>query len=609
MPGVMLLIVAMWAWESDTVFAVTLADLAPGREWRVAAVHISGNAKFSEAELRATLLTNERPWYLPWKTRPVFDLVSFTTDLERIHRFYEARGYYETTVTYDLEVDEQTALVTAQLQIQEGRPVTVASVDVQVTADPAEVNVMPPLPDTLPLRSGELFTEEAYQQSEQVCRDFFLQRGYAHVETQRNAEVDLAQDHARVRYRLQPGPRAVFGPTRVEGTKTVDPSLIVRELTYQPGEQFSLQKIAKSRQKILDLELFRAVDIAPDKTTEKTQVVPMRVRVEEKPPRDVKLSLKYSTEDEFGGRAEWRHRNWLGNGRQLSLLIELSSITRTLGATFIQPHFLFPDTRFGLSLRQEQQDEETFLLNATRVRPSLEHRFSPALSAVFGYRLEYARLNDIAPATIRALGGIKREGLLSGPSLGVIWNTTEDPFNPQDGGMVSLFADQIGGIWGGDFNFYKITVEVKKYQSVGWQTVLAGRLKIGLAESFGARTNMPLFERFYAGGEKSVRGYGRRRLGPLSAADDPLGGLSLIEGSLELRRPLWQKLSGALFLDFGQVSLDSFDLPVSDLKYAAGVGVGYTTPIGPLRLDIGFPFDPPHGDQAWQLHFSIGQFF
>ncbi len=134
MPGVVLLVVAIWAWGNDTEFAVTLADLAPGREWRVAAVHISGNARFSEAELRAPLLTKERPWYLPWKMCPVFDPVTFTTDLERLHRFYEARGYYETT--------------------------------------------------------------EAYQQSEQVCRDFFLQRGYAHVETQRNAEVDLAQDHA-----------------------------------------------------------------------------------------------------------------------------------------------------------------------------------------------------------------------------------------------------------------------------------------------------------------------------------------------------------------------------------------------------------------------------
>jgi outer membrane translocation and assembly module TamA len=106
-----------------------------------------------------------------------------------------------------------------------------------------------------------------------------------------------------------------------------------------------------------------------------------------------------------------------------------------------------------------------------------------------------------------------------------------------------------------------------------------------------------------------VRGYGRHRLGPISASDDPVGGRSLIEGSLELRRPLFANIGGALFLDFGQVSLRSFDLPVDDLRFALGFGVSYTTPIGPLRLDLGFPLKPPHGDQPWQVHFSIGQFF
>jgi outer membrane translocation and assembly module TamA len=107
-----------------------------------------------------------------------------------------------------------------------------------------------------------------------------------------------------------------------------------------------------------------------------------------------------------------------------------------------------------------------------------------------------------------------------------------------------------------------------------------------------------------------VRGYGRRRLGPLSPEkEDPVGGRSLFEGSIELRRRIWRDLGGAIFLDFGQVSLDAFDPPITDVKFAAGPGLTYETPIGPLRLDVGFPFDPPPGDASWQLHFSIGQFF
>lgn len=601
----------IWVWTSMSAFGLTIEDLNPAQHWRVKDITISGNEVFSDQELQAVMLTKERSWYLPWKERPRFDPVTFTTDLERLQRFYAARGYFQSQVTYDLQVEEQDALVTVQIQLEEQQPVTVAKVDVETpgyTPDRAGP-ALPPLPEQLPLQSGDIFTEAAYQEGEHVVRDAFLGRGHAHVETQRKAEVDLAEDRVRVQYTVQPGPLAVFGSTRVEGTEDIDPHLVLRELTYQPGEQFSLQKIADSQQKLLALELFRAVQIVPDHPEGKPPVVPMRVRVEEKPPRNVKMGLKYSTEDDFGAQVEWHHRNWFGGGRQLSLLLQLSSVTRTLGATFVQPHFLSPQTRAILSLQQEQEDEETFLLNATRLRPRLEHRFSPTLSGFFGYRLELVKLNDIAPATIRALGGVKRDRILSGPSLGLIWNTTEDLFNPQEGSIVSVFADQAGELWGGDFRFYKITAEAKTYQRLGWKTVLASRLKVGIADAFGARANVPLFERFYAGGEKSVRGYGRRRLGPVSDSDDPLGGLSMIEGSIELRRPLWRELGGAVFVDFGQVSLDSFDLPVDDLKFAAGVGITYTTPIGPLRLDIGFPLDPPRGEQSWQVHFSVGQFF
>jgi outer membrane translocation and assembly module TamA len=249
------------------------------------------------------------------------------------------------------------------------------------------------------------------------------------------------------------------------------------------------------------------------------------------------------------------------------------------------------------------------LLNYSRFRPRLERHFSPTLSGFAGYRLEFLKFNEVASSTIQTLGGIRREGVLSGPSLGVVWDTTEDPLNPTQGGIVSLFANQAGKIWGGEYEFFSLTAEAKRYQRIGWGVVLASRLEIGLSDAFGSRKNMPLSERFYAGGEGSVRGYGRRKLGPLNGADDPLGGLSLVEGSVELRRPLWRNLSGAIFLDFGQVSLDSYDLPFDDLQFAPGFGMSYATPVGPLRLDIGFPINPAEDDGPWQVHFSIGQYF
>ncbi len=600
---------ALWVlalWRGPGVWALTVADLDPEREWRVEDIEILGNRAFSEKELLGELLTQERPWYLPWRERPVFDPVAFTTDLERLRRFYEARGYYHARVAYDLAVEGPTSRVKVQIRVEEGPPVRVAEVSLDLPSAVQNLQSAS-LRERLPLKPGEVFTEAAYQQGEQVLREFFLAQGHARAQAQRQAKVDLTQNLAYIRYRVEPGPRAKFGPTRVEGVEKVDPDLVLRELTYREGEKFSLEKIATSRQRILNLGLFSSVQILPE--PQGSAVVPIRVRVQERPPRDLKLGVGYGTEDELRAQVEWQHRNWLGGARRLSLSLKYSSISRSLGATLVQPHFLMPTARAVLDFQQGQEEEETFLLNFSRLRPRWTYHLSPTLSGYVGYRFEFAKLNNVAPATIRALGGLEREGILSGPSLGLVWNTTEDPFDPKTGGVVSLWADQIGGIWGGDFRFYKLTAEAKKYQLLGWKTVLATRLKIGIADSLGSELRLPLFERFYAGGEKSVRGYGRRRLGPISRADDPLGGLSLLEGSVELRRPLWRELGGALFLDFGQISTRSLDLPVDDLKFALGLGLSYTTPLGPLRLDVGFPLDPPKGDQAWQVHFSVGQFF
>jgi outer membrane protein assembly factor BamA len=193
--------------------------------------------------------------------------------------------------------------------------------------------------------------------------------------------------------------------------------------------------------------------------------------------------------------------------------------------------------------------------------------------------------------------------------MGLVWNTTDSPFYPTKGQILSLTVEQAGVIWGGAYRFLKITGEAKKYYQLGWDTVFASRLKFGLGDAIGADDRYPLFERFYAGGEKSVRGYGRRRLGPLSDSDDPLGGLSLLEGSLELRRPIWRELGGAVFIDFGQVARQPFDSRIFNLNFSAGFGLSYNTPVGPIRFDVGFPFQKPPNDRPWQIHFSIGAYF
>ena len=586
--------------------AATIEDLEGGRTYRVSRIVISGNKAFSDDELLAQMRTKQQPFYLIWKTPPQFDRDVFAADLKRLRGFYRTHGYYSAAVGYELKLKDH--LVTVIIRVKENQPVTVRRIRVQI--DDYEVPQGRWPYGQLGLKPGGVFSEEGYRQGEETLLNFYREAGYAQVKVKREALVNLAVHQARVRYLVHPGVTAVFGPTEVRGLKAVDRTVVLRELAYKPGERFSQSKIDKSRDQILKLNLFAVVRFDPRLNNANPRIVPIKLVVREKPKHQIKIGGGYNTESQFVADFQWSDRNWLGDGRQFSILVAYSSINSTIAASLRQPYlFGLPNLAGVLDLRQDVQQVPTYTLFASRLLPHLEYAFSPELTAYFGCRIEYAKLTAIDPTVIAALGGIRQSGILSGFDAGLAWNTTDDPFNPSHGNSLKVEAKQGGGILGGKFDFYQADAELKHYESIGWGTVLATRLKLGTGDSLGSKRDYPLFDRFYAGGEGSVRGYGYWRLGPKSSANVPLGGLSDIEGSLELRHQIRDKLAGAIFLDFGQLSLHPYDLPVSSLRFAAGPAVSYMTPVGPIRVDLGVPFKKPRGDKAWQIYFSIGQFF
>lgn len=597
-------------WCQPTL-AIPVEDLDPGRDWRINSLTIEENENLSTRELREVLVTKTRPWYALWRPLPSFDPVTFAADLQRLRRFYQAQGYYEAEISADLETNESENTVAAHIKISEGKPVIVAQMQLEVTDYPELQPVLESHRPDFPLAVGKVMTEQAYQQTGAKIKELLLDEGRARAEVERRAQVIVDEHRADVFYRAEAGPTSVFGEARVEGLKDVAPEIVTREVAYQLGERFSNKAIQTSRKNLLGLDLFSEVQINPGMLPNDPSIVPTEIRVEEKPPREIRIGIGYGTEDQVRGQIAWRHNNWLGGGRRLEIGAKLSSIVREGQINFLQPHFLGRQNRFALTLAPQQLDEPGFFLNSTRLQPRLERKFSDTLTGFLAYRVEYDKLDNISPATIQFLKDFQEKGVLSGLALGLVANTADDPLNPTRGWALSFSAEQVGSFLGGAFDFFKLQTEGKTYYLLFPKIVLASRLKLGFAQPFGGRrAEVPLFERFYAGGSSSVRGYGRHRLGPLSAADDPVGGRSLIEGSVELRREFFSpNIGGALFLDFGQVSLHSFDLPMDHLKFAAGFGVSYTTPVGPLRFDIGFPFSPPKKDRPWQIHFSIGQSF
>jgi outer membrane protein insertion porin family len=248
-----------------------------------------------------------------------------------------------------------------------------------------------------------------------------------------------------------------------------------------------------------------------------------------------------------------------------------------------------------------------------RFAPRVERKLRPDLRVSLGYDVEYDDLSHVPHSTIDRLAGGRADyqprGVVSSLTAFIERRTTTDLLDPREGSVLNLTVEQAGGPWQGAYSFYTAVLEAKKYFPLPGDRTLAGRLRMGTGDGFGRSADLPLFRRFFAGGINSTRGYDRYMLGPLSEKDDPVGGRSLLEGSIELRTPVYGPFGGVVFFDVGEVRRQTASLTLGDLQFGAGVGVRYRTIVGPLRVDLGFPFAAPRGEPSWQVHFSIGQAF
>ncbi len=590
------------------------AALDPDREWLVGDVEIEGNESISKADIRRVIETRRRNRLTFWRTRPEFDQTVFERDLERIVRLYESEGYFKARVDWRLSAkrSERSEILDLVVAIEEGPRAFVTSIEI----DPPEDT--PAAGDTIAatkggrkwaLAVGDPFREVDYQLLEAQLRAAQLDRGHASVTTKRIARIAPDREGVAVRYEITPGPPARLGAITIEGLEKVDRSLVARELTFETGDRFSLSRIEESRRRLQLLDLFTSVDI--DWTTDAAhpEEAPISIVLREKKPRELRIGVGYSTEEQARAHIRWQNRNWFGGGRRLVFSGRYSNLVRSATLSFTQPNLGSRDNRGLFEFALFQQDEPNFTRNSVQGVPAFEHSFTPKLVLTTGLRIETAAVRDVEEEVKTRIGGVRDEGMLIGPQIQLRWTRVDDIARPRNGFVTSFEGGYSTRLIGATYDYFRLVGEVAVFRSLFDYAVVAARLKAGAAQAFGDKERLPIFERFYAGGEGSVRGYRRHQLGPTANNGNPLGGRSLIEGSIETRIPIWRQIGAVAFFDFAQVSLERYDFVPDDLRYTAGPGLSYSTPIGPISLFAGFPINRQDGEPPWQMHFNIGFFF
>ena len=438
--------------------------------------------------------------------------------------------------------------------------------------------------------------------------ELWRQRGHPKAEI---ATREIVADHrARtvdVTLVVHPGPAAVLGPVVVTGTERMQTAFVARQTGIRPGEPYDPDTLDGARERLNRLGVFSSVSIAEDEAVGPDGILPITFNISERKRRLIGGGASYSSTEGATLEGYWMHRNLFGRAESLRFDASVSRIgaegyedfNYAAATTFRKPGVFTPDTDMTLQLAGEREFVDAYESRSLSARAGLEHFFSPELIGRVAVNFEKAHVEDVFGENDYLLVSLPAELDYDGrdnkldPTEGLRGTIHVEPFTNLERSTLALVAR-------GSLSGYLSLAEDDRM-------ILAARGSLGSIVG-GSLEEIPATRRFFLGGGGSIRGYEYRTVGP-TFGDEVVGGLSFWESSLELRFRLTERLGIAPFIDAGASYEESLPDASEDIRFGAGLGVRYYTPLGPLRFDIAAPLNPRDGDPSVAFYVGLGQAF
>lgn len=450
---------------------------------------------------------------------------------------------------------------------------------------------------------------------------------HAHPAASLDADVRPRGDTADVHFTLDAGAYVVLGNLTIEGLKHTRESTVRRELRLHPGDPYSRQRLDERQQDIYATGLFNfarlGTEYADSNATAPQRTANMSLHVIERKPSFIGVRTGAGQDQErdltWDYALEWGSRNWFGTGRKWTLSAESRFVVVTdyrvlqhkFSARYVEP--------WVLGLRLPTTFELSFAKLAPYVR-DLTQRYPEEVSTIglsvnrrfkHWYRVwsslvvERVTILDI-PAEDRANYLVERGQPINRRwSMSLERDTRPNLFVPTSGARTHGQFDYVGGILGGDNDYYVMDLSWARYQTVGRTSVLANRFRVAWEGVHSGEVSVPLEYRLQLGGANSIRGYSEKSVGPVDSLGTPIGGKVILLGNLELRTPVKGRLWFTLFGDAGNNWATFHDIALAQTLLSLGVGVQYIAPVGPIRLDYARRVIHRGHPRSDRLHLSI----
>jgi outer membrane protein assembly complex protein YaeT len=624
-------------------------NVTRGPQCLVDSLDIGGNTAVSSVELAPLIQT---------RTGQPFNENTVGADSARIQGFYRQHGFASVKVTSENERGQAVngvAHVRVRMVIVEGP----RSVIQTVTFEGNSAIGSETLRQTVTSVPGQPYFEPQVNADADRLSVLYVNRGYPGITIQ--LQPSLAADKASVdlRFLIREGPQIIVDHVLIVGNQRTNRDTIAREVHFTSGQPLSQQDEDDTRAGITALGLFRRVDISylelPGALNHRDVIITVEEALVttigyggglEGGRRTVVAPDGTAAEEyQFAPRGffEVSRRNLFGRDRTLNLFTRVSFAKDNnadggggYGFNEYVARLTYAERRVFNTLANgtisggvEQARRPSFDYNRHGASATLTRRLSQTLAVNGRYTIDNTTLLRIRSEEFseQDIDRLFPQVLLSSFSSSLIRDTRSDSIEPNAGSLVGVDVEVAARAIGSEVGFIKSFIQGFNYRRLGGSAIVgAFGGRIGLASGFPRYVtepgqdlptlvdDLPASERYYAGGDTTVRGFALDRLGPLDASDFPIGGHGLLIFNAELRIPVRGSLGLVTFVDTGNVFLHVDDMRIGELRGAFGFGIRYRSPVGPIRVDLGVKMDRrtlPTGarESPTALHISLGQAF
>ncbi len=595
-----------------------------GRKLGIKDIVFEGNDLIDDGKLKRLLQQKEKKWYSFITRSGQYKEDAVDLDVFSIKSFYMNNGFLDVKVS-DPVIDAANPRNARLIyRIDEGQRYRIGKISLSGMEEFTEQE----LRRTIRLRPGDIASYENINEGSEGLRAYYGNRGYIRVGVRPVFNADAAASIVDIDYSITEGSVGYINKINISGNERTADKVIRRELVVYPGEKYNRSRVKASESKLRNLRYFEFVTITPD-PTEESGKYDLDVQVKEQPTGRFAAGVGFSSVDSLVGYTElsqgnFSYKTWppVGDGQKFKIRVQLGTKRNDLDVSFVEPWFMDRKLSFGVDLyhREARYYSSIYDQRTDGFRLSLGKPLSRFSRGTLAYSLERFEVFNVADNATPIIKD--EEGGRTKSSVEYTWlyDSRDNYFNPTRGNKTSISPYTAGGALGGQTDIYGVRVRAAQYWPLIGNMVFNIRGEVESVEAYGVSKEantlygdgVPLFDRLFLGGSYTLRGFEYRDVGPKDpTTGDPIGGNSSAYATAELTYPIWQKIRGAAFYDWGFVNVDSWDFDPGTFNDDWGVGLRFDLPGFPLSLDYAWPieYDRQFQNGKGRFNFLIGHTF